>query len=324
VGEGDYEIIPSSELLSKWDHAPRGEDLDILKRVLGQEYPVGVVVDIRISRLHRGKGYGKQILDETIRHMISEEGVQSVLLIVETHPEEPFDLVEWYTREGFKDMGITTRYQYPLMVLKRAIELGYKESEVLGQRENPSQEWFETQSLQNDEDGYLINPDTGGTLWYHGSRYGGLFSGGRVIYFSSDMDIARTMACQLFTYAEDEGTTVIHKAKIKVRTDEIFDARYAESTDAARYLADRLELEGPYTTDTLDFDNFDEKIGYLAPEYADTSSYAQALGFKGWLEVESTYGDPEPCTIGLFTNNSIDYEIIETHTLSMGDCEGFY
>ena len=194
--------------------------------------------------------------------------------------------------------------------------------EGYGQRPNPSQEWFETQRLQNDENGYLINPDTGGTLWYHGSRYGGLLSGGRVIYFSSDMDIARTMACQFFTYAEDEGTTVIHKAKIKVRTDEIFDARYAESTDAARYLADRLELEGPYTTNSLDFDNFDEKIGYLAPEEADTS-YAQALGFKGWLEVESTYGDPEPCTIGLFTNSSIDYEIVETLTLSMGDCKGF-
>jgi len=117
VGQGDYQIIPSSELLSKWEHAPRGEDLDTLKRVLGQEYPIGVVVDILISRLHRGKGYGKQILDETIRHMISEEGVQSVLLLVETHPEEPFDLVEWYTREGFKDIGITTGFQYPLMVL---------------------------------------------------------------------------------------------------------------------------------------------------------------------------------------------------------------
>ena len=118
VGQGDYEIIPNAEVLSKWSHAPLGEDFDNLKRIVGQDYPIGVVVDILISRLHRGKGYGKQILEETIRHMIEEEGVQSVLLIVEIEPEEPFDLVEWYTREGFEDLGFTTRYRYPLMILR--------------------------------------------------------------------------------------------------------------------------------------------------------------------------------------------------------------
>lgn len=204
-------------------------------------------------------------------------------------------------------------------VLTRAQVDGYL---VNQQRPNPSREWFETQSLQNDENGFLINPDTGGTLWYHGSKYGGL-GDGHVLYFSSDIDIARTMACQMFCYSEDDCTATVYKAKLKTRADEIFDARCADSSKNAKSLAEHLNLEHPYDEYSLDFDNFDEKLGYHAQTNTDIA-YAQSLGFKGWLEVEDTTGDPEPCTIGLFTNEGMHYEIVDTLELSAEDCEGFY
>jgi hypothetical protein len=189
-------------------------------------------------------------------------------------------------------------------------------------RSNPSREWFETQSLQNDENGYLINPDTNDIYWYHGSKFGEL-GDGHVLYFSSDIDIARTMACQMFCYSEDDCTTTVYKAKLKTRADEIFDVRYADSSKNAKPLAERLNLEHPYDEYSLDFDNFDEKLGYHAQTDTDIA-YAQSLGFKGWLEVEDPFGDPEPCTIGLFTNRGTNYEIVETVLLSEKDCQGFY
>lgn len=200
--------------------------------------------------------------------------------------------------------------------------LVYKESEVRGRRKNPSREWFKTQSLQNDENGFLINPDTNDIYWYHGSKYGGL-GDGHVLYFSSDIDIARTMACQMFCYSEDDCTTTVYTAKLKARADEIFDARYADSSNNAKSLAERLNLEHPYYQSSLDFDNFDEKLGYRAQTDTDIA-YAQSLGFKGWLEVEDIYFDPEPCTIGLFTNSMTNYEIVETVILSKKECKGFY
>lgn len=75
-------------------------------------------MDIKISRLHRGKGYGQQITRETIEHMIGSEGAKTILVIVEIHPEEPYDLLPWYEMQGFEDLHIKTKWGYPLMILR--------------------------------------------------------------------------------------------------------------------------------------------------------------------------------------------------------------
>lgn len=119
VGEGDYEIVNSFEdMRLRWNHAPHEPELTALENVINGQFPIGVLVDIKISRLHRGKGYGQQITRETIEHMISSEGAKTILVIVETHPEEPYDLIPWYEMQGFEDLGIETQWGYPLMILR--------------------------------------------------------------------------------------------------------------------------------------------------------------------------------------------------------------
>jgi ribosomal protein S18 acetylase RimI-like enzyme len=119
VGEGDYEIINSFEdMRLRWGHAPHESELTALKNAINGQFPVGVLVDIKISRLHRGKGYGQQITRETVEHMINSEGAKTILVIVEIHPEEPYDLLPWYEMQGFEDLGIKTRWGYPLMILR--------------------------------------------------------------------------------------------------------------------------------------------------------------------------------------------------------------
>lgn len=118
VGEGDYEIINSFEEMKRWNHAPHEPELTALKNAINDQFPVGVLVDIKISRLHRGKGYGQQITRETIEHMIGSEGAKTILVIVEIHPEEPYDLLPWYEMQGFEDLHIKTKWGYPLMILR--------------------------------------------------------------------------------------------------------------------------------------------------------------------------------------------------------------
>lgn len=119
VGEGDYEIINSFEdMRFRWGHVPKDPELAALEYAIDGQFPVGVLVDIEISRLHRGKGYGRQLTRESIEHMINSEGAKTILVIVETHPEESYGLTPWYEMQGFEDLHINTQWGYPLMILR--------------------------------------------------------------------------------------------------------------------------------------------------------------------------------------------------------------
>ena len=188
-------------------------------------------------------------------------------------------------------------------------------------RQNPDEAWYRTQSLRNDEEGYLINPDTGGVRWYHGSKHGTLAYGGDVIYLTSDIDTAYAFACidrPIFQDADWEAS--VYKMKIKISARNIFDVRqYAEDPRVER-LADVL---GVWTyagdKDQLIYHNYDVGLGYSGGTHRGT---ATDLGFKGWLETEhDKFGLGIPCSIGLFTDLGQDsYEIVDESSFDTDEC----
>jgi hypothetical protein len=146
-------------------------------------------------------------------------------------------------------------------------------------RPNPSLEWFETQSLQNDEDGFLINPDTGGTLWYHGSRIGDCDAADEIesghVYLSSDRNLALLFMNE---FPLETGIPLtLCTFKVRIPASQIYDVR---------------SMEGKTIAD-LDSINFD---------YNQASIYASG-NYAGYMEVENTKritaGDDEPLNLAI-------------------------
>jgi hypothetical protein len=153
---------------------------------------------------------------------------------------------------------------------------------ISGQRPNPSREWFETQSLQNDENGFLINPDTNDIYWYHGNRYGdcgGDWSDSGHRYLSSDIHSAQ----QFMDDAKEANyPCVVCEYTVQIPASQIYDAR---KTQDGTVNPDRIE--------DLDYQNYD---------YNQNTVYE--LGdYKGFLEVERPY-PPTAANLGIHLSHN--------------------
>lgn len=177
--------------------------------------------------------------------------------------------------------AVISKFKADIERLKLAIESGEIDSCTF--RPNPSREWFETQSLQNDENGYLINPDTNDIYWYHGNRHGVCgadwsYSGHR--YLSSSFETAHN-------FINEEPTTdnyrcVICEYTVQIPASQIYDARKTQ--------------DGTINPDQI------EDLDYNRYDYNQDTVYE--LGdYKGFLEVESL-PPPTPVSLGIHLSHN--------------------
>ncbi len=189
-------------------------------------------------------------------------------------------------------------------------------------RKNPSAEWFETQRLQNDADGYLINPDTNDIYWFHGSPVGGLEenSDRSTLYLTSSIPSAVAFACG--GYLEGWGLDpIILRIVLKVPAHQIFDIRNTDTDPRIDILSDQVEMDPKKRHYGLWYLYYDRTLGYEATD--EQRQAAQNLGFRGWLETEiNLMGIDQPCTIGIYTDVEPQiYEIVGEAEVLREDCD---
>lgn len=199
---------------------------------------------------------------------------------VEAFGREWVDLVLGNASEVEID-AVISKFKADIERLKLAIESG--EIDPYRSRPNPSREWFETQSLQNDENGFLVNPDTNDIYWYHGNRHGVCgadwsYSGHR--YLSSSFETAHNFINE--EPITDNYRCVICEYTVQIPASQIYDARKTQ--------------DGTINPDQI------EDLDYNRYDYNQDTVYE--LGdYKGFLEVESLH-PPTPVSLGIHLSHN--------------------
>jgi hypothetical protein len=224
-----------------------------------------------------------------------------------------------YTRDGSRILG-THKTKKDALRQERAILWSQSK------RKNPSAEWFETQRLQNDADGYLINPDTNDIYWFHGSPGGGLTDNPpwQVLYLSSSVSSAVEFACLGYSeeFPSSGFTPVILQMTLRLSPQQVFDIRNAGADPRIEALSKQLGMNPKRRVeDRLWYLHYDNTLGYHATP--DQHKVAQSFGFLGWLETElqPSLGVNIPCTIGIYTDVQPPiYQVVAEADVYPEDC----
>lgn len=206
-------------------------------------------------------------------------------------------------------------------------------------RRNPDDAWWTTpEYLQNDKDGYIVNPDTGSNVWFHGdSGQNELFrfrKESSTLYMTSAFESASEFACEKLGPDDEDDQVVVWRLRINLQASRILDVRRALHDQGFRELLIR-ELQGSRLADALE--QFDDRMGnelrfrrfrrrvldYTTYDHQMNSYFADALrrlGYVGWVEFEGGLL-PEPLSIAILYDDALDCaEVVGTRWLSAEDC----
>jgi GNAT superfamily N-acetyltransferase len=78
--------------------------------------PISILQNVNIFEESRGKGYGDEALDKFIDKSY-EMGAKTILLIADTGEDNKFNIVEWYKKNGFTQIGLSG--VMPIMVMEQ-------------------------------------------------------------------------------------------------------------------------------------------------------------------------------------------------------------
>jgi len=195
-------------------------------------------------------------------------------------------------------------------------------------RNNPSKEWFETTSLANDKDGFLVNPDTEDIYWFHGNRQGAALNVPRVsetIYLSSMPSTAVGFACGGSRMRDFD--VPLYQVKARISAERVFDVRRAVyDLDFRKFASDMLGLRGEtaltsiqHALRMLHFEEYD----YGFNEYPLRGRLTRA-GYVAWLETEFVVDSStteEDLTLALLQEEALeDCVVDDVLYLSTKDC----
>ena len=146
-----------------------------------------------------------------------------------------------------------------------------------------SKQWWESRSLQTDEEGRLVNPRTGSEIWFHGSRTTTDPTESEpqssTIYLSDSVAHAELYASAAYLYPEKmtRETAVIFECEVYAGVAEIFDYRRLSSDMRVKQLAMSVFGDRTFSLDS-DYAWYDNTFnGWARRELMDA-------GFVGWLE----------------------------------------
>lgn len=82
-----------------------------------QYIPIAILQNVNIFEERRSEGYGRIALDDFIVKSY-DKGAKSILLIADVGEENKFNLVKWYERNGFIQIGMSG-LKNPIMVMEQ-------------------------------------------------------------------------------------------------------------------------------------------------------------------------------------------------------------
>lgn len=319
---GEVQILPfDSHGDELHEHA-----VEVLEGLLHDEgfadsTPLLVLNSIDIEDDRQGEGLAKVCIREVALAQLTRLGLQEALILPDNMLEggsiedELRNVYAGHLRRMPNIRVIDESGHYP--VVHASID----------ERPNPSQEWFETQRLQNDDNGYLINPDTNSIYWYHG-MWPGYYDEdfydpkeSNTLYLSSCIETAKAAALANIPEEYDEENEededirayyLVYTVKVKIPENQIFDVRKALTDETFRKLAFKMIPKDEYCND-LDIDYFKDRdnllkllrfgtYDYMFNEWDKSGRILVDNGFVGWIEQE--FDGDECLTLALYESSS--------------------
>lgn len=201
-------------------------------------------------------------------------------------------------------------------------------------RKNPSKKWYSKPTfLKNDENGYLINPDTNDIYWYHG-MFGELGVDSirdpkmsDTLYLTSSLEVAKTFA-QLnnteFFELNPNVNPLVYEVFVKLPSSMVFDIRKAVFDESYRKMAIEMFSNSPFgyyhpnhfksvysAMELLQFEMYDNNFN----ENERSRLLLKEYGFLGWLETEgdvrANYSKEFPLSLALLQEETEDLIFVE-------------